>query len=145
MGLWFHHPASLLHDTGPHPENAGRITAIEGVLAGAGWPGLERAEPPRAEIDWLTRVHGPDLVDAIEQLCAAGGGAIDLDTVVVEASWEAALRAAGAAAEGARMLLAGEQEYVFCGLRPPGHHAESNRSMGFCLFNNAAVAAAHAV
>ena len=145
MGLYFHHPASLLHDTGPHPENAGRIRAIEAVLEDAGWPGLERAEPPRAEREWLTRVHGAALVDAIEELCAAGGGAIDFDTVVAEASWEASLRAAGAAAEGARLLLEGAHGFVFCGLRPPGHHAESNRAMGFCLFNNAAVGAAHAL
>ena len=145
MGLYFRHPASMLHDTGPHPENAGRIRAIESVLEAAGWPGLELAEPPRADRDWLTRVHAPALVDSIEDLCAAGGGAIDLDTIAVAASWEAALRAAGAAAEGARILLAGEQDFVFCGLRPPGHHAESNRSMGFCLFNNAAVGAAYAI
>jgi acetoin utilization deacetylase AcuC-like enzyme len=145
MGLYFRHPASMLHDTGPHPENAGRIRAIESVLEVAGWPGLELAEPPRADREWLTRVHDPALVDSIEDLCAAGGGAIDLDTIAVAASWEAALRAAGAAAEGARILLAGEQDFVFCGLRPPGHHAESNRSMGFCLFNNAAVGAAYAI
>ena len=109
MGLYFRHPASMLHDTGPHPENAGRIRAIEAVLEAAGWPGLELAEPPLAEREWLTRVHDPALVDSIEDLCAAGGGAIDLDTIAVAASWEAALRAAGAAAEGARTLLAGEQ------------------------------------
>ena len=145
MGLYFRHPASLLHDTGPHPENAGRIRAIEAVLEDAGWPGLVQAEPPLAEREWLTRVHGAALVDSIEELCAAGGGAIDLDTVVVEASWEAALRGAGAAAEGARLLLEGAHDFAFCGLRPPGHHAESNRAMGFCLFNNAAVGAAHAL
>ncbi len=145
MGLYLSHPSSLLHDTGPHPENAGRIRAIEAVLDEAGWPSLERAEPPPAEPAWLTRVHGAGLVDSVEQLCASGGGAIDHDTIVVEASWEAALRAAGAAAEGGRLLLAGEHDFVFCGLRPPGHHAESDRSMGFCLFNNAAVGAAHAI
>ena len=145
MGLYLHHPSSLRHDTGPHPENGGRITAIEAALEEAGWPSLRRADPPPAERSWLTRVHSAGHVDAIEQLCAAGGGAIDLDTVVVRESWEAALRAAGAAAEGARALLAGEQDFVFCGLRPPGHHAESNRAMGFCLFNNAAIGAAHAI
>jgi len=145
MGLYLHHSSSLLHDTGPHPENADRIRAIEAALDAAGWPSLELAEPPLAEHEWLTRVHGFALVDGIEQLCAAGGGAIDFDTVVVEASWEAALRAAGAAAEGARSVLAREHDFAFCGLRPPGHHAESNRSMGFCLFNNAAVGATHAI
>jgi acetoin utilization deacetylase AcuC-like enzyme len=145
MGLYFRHPSSLLHDTGPHPENASRIRAIEARLDGAGWPGLEKEEPPLAERDWLARVHDPALIDAIERFCAAGGGMIDADTVVVAESWEAALRASGAAAMGAERLLAGEAGHVFCGLRPPGHHAESRRSMGFCLFNHAAVAAAHAI
>jgi len=145
MGLYLRHPSSLAHDTGPHPENAGRISAIEETLAASGWPSLERAAPPEAEREWLTRVHTPGHVDSVERLCAAGGGAIDLDTVAVPASWEAALRAAGAAAEGARALLAGEHEFAFCGMRPPGHHAEAGRAMGFCLFNNAAVGAAHAL
>jgi len=145
MGLYLSHPSSLAHDTGPHPENPGRIRAIEAALEAARWPSLARAVPPAAERSWIERVHDPALVDRIERLCDAGGGAIDLDTVVVRASWEAALRAAGAAAEGARALLAGEHGFAFCGMRPPGHHAESNRSMGFCLFNNAAVGAAHAL
>ena len=145
MGLYFRHPSSLLHDTGPHPENATRIRAIEAALEGAGWPGLEQAEPPLAEREWLTRVHDPALIDAIERFCAAGGGMIDADTVAVPESWEAALRASGAAANGAERLLAGETGHAFCGLRPPGHHAESRRAMGFCLFNHAAVAAAHAI
>jgi acetoin utilization deacetylase AcuC-like enzyme len=143
MGLYLSHPSSLLHDTGPHPENAGRIRVVESTLEAAGWPALDRAEPPAAERAWLERVHEPALIDKVERTCAAGGGAIDLDTVVVAASWEAALRAAGAAAEASRALLAGEHGFAFCGLRPPGHHAESNRSMGFCLFNNAAVGTAH--
>ncbi len=145
MGLYFSHPSSLLHDTGPHPENAARIRAIEAALDAAGWPCLERREAPAAEREWLARVHGHGLIERIESICASGGGPIDLDTVVVEESWDAALRAAGAAAEGARCLLAGETDFAFCGLRPPGHHAESDRSMGFCLFNNAAVGAAHAL
>jgi acetoin utilization deacetylase AcuC-like enzyme len=145
MGLYLRHPTSLAHDTGPHPENAGRIKAIEAALDAAGWPLLEQAEPPLAEREWLTRVHASGHVDSIERLCAHGGGAIDLDTVVVPASWEAALRAAGAAVEGARALLAGEHDFAFGGLRPPGHHAETDRAMGFCLFNNAAVGAAHAI
>ena len=145
MGLYFRHHSSLLHDPGPHPENAGRIRAIEATLQEAGWPGLDRLEPPSAEREWLLRVHDPALIDSIEDLCATGGGAIDPETIVTPQSWEAALRAAGAAADGARRLLAGEATFAFCGMRPPGHHAESDRSMGFCLFNNAAIGAAHAI
>ena len=145
MGLYFRHSSSLAHDTGGHPENAGRIRAIEHVLDEAGWPGVERVEPPLAARHWLERVHTPEHVSMVERTCADGGGAIDADTVVVEASWEAALHGAGAGAEAAERLLAGEDRFAFCGLRPPGHHAESDRAMGFCLFNNAAVAAMHVI
>lgn len=145
MGLYLQHHSSLLHETGEHPENANRIRAIEAVLDAAGWAGLERLTAPRAERAWLERVHTPAHLDALERLCSEGGGAIDADTITVEASWEAALRAAGAAASGAERLLAGEDRFAFCAMRPPGHHAESDRAMGFCLLNNAAVAAAHAI
>ena len=80
----------------------------------------------------------------IEQLCAAGGGALDPDTFVGERSLEAARRAAGAASAMARALMAGEAAMGFCAIRPSGHHAEADRAMGFCLFNNIAIAAAHA-
>jgi len=145
VGLYFRHRSSLEHDTGPHPENATRIQAIERRLDDAGWPGLELVEAPLAEREWLTRVHSPGHVDRIEAFCAAGGGAIDADTFAVEDSWEAALRAAGAAATGAERLLAGDADFAFCAMRPPGHHAETSRAMGFCLFNSIAIAAAHAI
>jgi acetoin utilization deacetylase AcuC-like enzyme len=144
-GLFFRHRSSLEHETGPHPENAGRIRAIERALDDAGWPGLELLEAPEATRRMLERVHDPAHVDEIERFCAAGGGMIDMDTIATDASWEAALRAAGAAAEGAERLLAGEARFAFSAMRPPGHHAESGRAMGFCLFNSAAVAAAQAV
>ena len=145
MTLYLHHPASLEHDTGGHPENAERIRRIEATLEAAGWRGLERSEAPRAPREALGRVHSDEHIRAIEAFCAAGGGLIDMDTVASEASWEAALRAAGAAAEGAQRLLAGEARVAFCALRPPGHHAERDRAMGFCLFNNVAVGAAEAL
>jgi acetoin utilization deacetylase AcuC-like enzyme len=144
VGLYLRHPASLRHDTGAHPENAERIVAIEERLEEAGWPGLDLIEAPRAEREWLLRVHGAGHVERIERFCERGGGMIDMDTVAVGESWEAALRATGAGGVAAERLLSGEDSWAFCGLRPPGHHAESDRAMGFCLFNNAAVAAAHA-
>jgi acetoin utilization deacetylase AcuC-like enzyme len=84
-------------------------------------------------------------VDAIERLCADGGGMIDLDTIAAPGSFEAALHAAGGAVRATEMLLAGEDRSAFCALRPPGHHAEPAQAMGFCLFNNIAVAARHAI
>jgi acetoin utilization deacetylase AcuC-like enzyme len=145
MGLYYRHPASLAHDTGPHPENAERVRAIEAALEERGWLGLERIEAPAATRDQLVRVHSPEHVDRIEEFCRNGGGMIDMDTVAVEASYEAALRAAGGAVEAVERLMQGAERFAFCGLRPPGHHAETARAMGFCLFNNVAVAAAHAI
>jgi len=145
LTLYYSHPASLAHETGAHPENAGRIRAIDAALTGPGAPALERADAPRATREQLLRAHSAKHVDAIEEFCAAGGGMIDMDTVAAEESWEAALRAAGAACEAAERLLSGEGRAAFCGLRPPGHHAERERAMGFCLLNNVAVAAEHAI
>ncbi len=130
---------------GAHPENPGRIRAIERTLEGAGWPGLDVREAPAASREAIERVHDSAHYSRLERLCAEGGGMIDADTVATGPTWEAALRAAGAAVEGAERVLAGEDEFAFTGMRPPGHHAESNRAMGFCFFNNAAVAAAHAI
>jgi acetoin utilization deacetylase AcuC-like enzyme len=140
-----HHPSSLQHDTGAHPERAARITAIEAELEARGWPDLERRLAPAAEPELLEAVHPPEHVAAIAALAARGGGAIDIDTVMSAGSYEAALHAAGGAAHLVDLLLAGEFATGMSALRPPGHHAERARAMGFCLFNNVAVAARHAL
>ncbi|MEO8092325.1 MAG: histone deacetylase [bacterium] len=145
MALYLAHPSSLRHDTGAHPENAGRLRAVEAALEARDWLGLDRVEAPAADRHWLERVHSIELIDRIEALSAAGGGMIDFDTGASAGSWEAALHAAGAAASAAERLLAGSDKIAFCGTRPPGHHAEADRAMGFCLFNNVAVASAHAL
>jgi acetoin utilization deacetylase AcuC-like enzyme len=143
--VYLSHPSSLLHDTGQHPERAERITAIETELERHDWFGMERVEAPPVDAETLAAVHPVRYTRGIEELCAAGGGAIDADTVVVEASYEAALRGAGGAARMVDLLMSGEARTGFSALRPPGHHAEAARAMGFCLFNNVAVAAQRAL
>jgi acetoin utilization deacetylase AcuC-like enzyme len=147
--LYFSHPACLEHDPGVglpgHPERPERLRTIEAALAESGWLGWERREATVASVEELQLVHPREHVERIRELCAAGGGAIDVDTYAGEASWEAALRSAGAACEMTRTLLAGEAKAGFAAGRPPGHHAEPERAMGFCLFDNVAVAAALAL
>jgi acetoin utilization deacetylase AcuC-like enzyme len=145
VAVYLRHPLSFEHDTGAHPENAARLRAIEERLEGEGWHGLRVEEAPAATREQLERVHTPAHIRRIESVAESGGGMLDPDTAVSERSYEAALRAAGAAARGAELLLREREALAFCGLRPPGHHAEGDRGMGFCLFNNAAVAAAHAI
>ena len=143
--IFVSHAASLAHDTGPHPESAARMVAIEERLDRDGWHGFERREAPRVDRALLDRCHDPDHVAAIERMCAAGGGHIDVDTVASAGSWEAALRCAGGAVAAADALLRGEAQFAFAAGRPPGHHATRTRAMGFCLFNNVALAALHAL
>ena len=145
MGIYVRHQASFGHDTGGHPENAARLVAIEEALSARDWLGLELVEAPRATVEQLERVHSADHVRSVEAICADGGRRIDADTITSEGSWEAALRSAGGAVAAVERLRAGQDRFAFCGLRPPGHHAERERAMGFCLFNNVAVGAAHAL
>ena len=142
--LYFRHPASLDHDTGAHPERPERIRAIEALLTERDWLGYEVREAPRATEEQLTAVHPAAHLEAVREHCEAGRP-FDVDTPASPGSWEAALRAAGAACALADALLVGDAPTGFCGLRPPGHHAEADRAMGFCLFSNVAVAARHAI
>jgi acetoin utilization deacetylase AcuC-like enzyme len=143
--VYLRHPSSCAHDTGSHPERIARITAIEAELERHDWLGMARVEAPAVLPETLYAIHPADYVRAIEQRCAAGGGAIDADTIVSAGSYEAALHAAGGAVALVDLLLSGEAPTGFSALRPPGHHAEPTRAMGFCLFNNVAVAARHAL
>jgi acetoin utilization deacetylase AcuC-like enzyme len=147
--LYFSHPACLEHDPGVgvpgHPERPERLLAITAALEEREWLGWERREAPAAAEEELMLVHPREHVEAIRGLCEDGGGPIDLDTYAGAASWEAALRSAGGACAMTRALLGGEVTVGFSAGRPPGHHAEPSRAMGFCLFDNIAVAAALAI
>jgi acetoin utilization deacetylase AcuC-like enzyme len=144
--VYVSHPAVLEHDTGRyHPESAQRILAIEAQLEQSGWHGFERVQAPQVERDLLEAVHQREYVAAVEAFCARGGGSIDADTVVSSGSWEAALHSAGGAVELTERLLGASASTGFAAGRPPGHHAKPARAMGFCLFNNVALAAVHAL
>ena len=139
------HPSSLNHDTGPHPERADRLVAIERELSARDWLGCERAESKPVSVAALKAVHPPAYIEAIRRFSESGGGALAVDTVLSAGSWEAALHAAGGAVDLVDRLAAGSSPTGMSLHRPPGHHAERARGMGFCLFNNVAVAARHAI
>ncbi|HEY2770208.1 MAG TPA: histone deacetylase [Solirubrobacteraceae bacterium] len=143
--VFLSHPSSLQHDTGPHPERAERIVAIERELDARGWLGLERVESPPATRAQLTAIHPERHVAMIEAAAARGGAQIDLDTSVSAGSFLAALHGAGGAVALVDRLLAGAAPSGFSVHRPPGHHATRERAMGFCLFNNIAIATQHAL
>ena len=141
---WFRHDAHLAHDVPGHPERPARIRALEAEMSAHDWFGCERVEAPRAARSALLAVHPAAYIEFIEELSARGGGAIDADTYAMDGTYEAALRAAGGAAALADALLGEGARTGVCALRPPGHHAETARAMGFCFFDNVAVAARRA-
>ncbi|HEY3726917.1 MAG TPA: histone deacetylase [Solirubrobacteraceae bacterium] len=143
--VFLEHPSSLAHDTGRHPEQAARIVAIERELDSREWLGFERVRSPAVERSALQAVHSESYIAMIEQAAARGGAQLDLDTIMSEGSFDAARHAAGGAVALVDGLLEGSVPAGFSAHRPPGHHAEPARAMGFCLFNNIAVAARHAL
>jgi acetoin utilization deacetylase AcuC-like enzyme len=143
-GIWLRHDASFAHDIPRHPERPERLRALEAEMARHDWFGCEVVEAPAASVDLLEAVHTEAHVDFVDGLCARGGGFIDADTAAVPATWPAALHAAGGAVALVDALMGGEAEVGVSALRPPGHHAEPDRAMGFCFFDNVAVAARHA-
>lgn len=144
--MLFTHDAGLNHDTGPmHPERPDRLRAVLKALAAKEFSSIERREAPEATVEQIARIHPESYVEAIlDAIPSSGTRGLDGDTIVSPGSGEAALRASGAACAAVDAVIAGDARNAFCATRPPGHHAEPTTAMGFCLFNNVAVAARHA-
>lgn len=142
MTLLYYDPLFLAHDTGGHPENAARLTAIVQHLAKKGLDAqCQRPAFGPVSAERLERVHDPEYAEQVRRFAAQKGGYIEGDTVVSGKSYEAACLAAGAVCDAVQRVVAGEDRSALCLVRPPGHHALADRAMGFCLFNNAAIAA----
>ena len=141
----YSHPACLAHDSGPtHAERPERLSAVTNALHAA-FPQLNWQEAPRASRGQLLRAHAPALLEQVLETRPRERIFLDADTVLSPASAEAALRAAGAVVAAVDAVLGGQTTRAFCAVRPPGHHATADVAMGFCLFNNIAVGALHAL
>ena len=145
---YFTHPDCLLHvpDDG-HPESPERLRAIRRALESSGlWSQLRHVEAPLATLDQIARVHTKDHIETVEAASPDQGYVnVSFDASMNPHTWQAVLRAAGAGIQAVDMVMFEEIDNAFCAIRPPGHHAERDLSMGFCIFNNVAIAAAHAL
>jgi acetoin utilization deacetylase AcuC-like enzyme len=138
---YVYHPIYLKHDTGQHVEVAARLEAIISYLEKTGLKSkLTLIEPRPATVDEIALVHQRQYIKEIEDTAAKGGGWLDSDTVTSPDSYQAALYAAGGVIRAVETVMAGEVSNAFALVRPPGHHATASRAMGFCLFNNIAIA-----
>ncbi len=139
-----YHPAYLEHDMGAgHPESPNRLRAIVQRLEESGIAArLVRIEPRKAEDEWITQVHAPNYLASLNrQAPTSGRVALDPDTSMSPGTLQAAYLAAGGVLAAVDAIMAQQVDHVFCAVRPPGHHAEAGRAMGFCFFNNVAIAA----
>ncbi|PKM11182.1 MAG: acetoin utilization protein [Gammaproteobacteria bacterium HGW-Gammaproteobacteria-3] len=146
--LYYSHPDFLAHDTGPgHPECADRLRVIDKALAAPEFDALERISAPLADDlrGKIALVHTPALITSVlDNIPGHGRHFLDPDTVVSPASGQAVSRAVGAVCDAVDKVCIQQAKRAFCALRPPGHHAEPGRAMGFCLFNNIAIACEYA-
>jgi acetoin utilization deacetylase AcuC-like enzyme len=140
------HPEYLQHDTGRrHPEEPARLSAIIRHLDSSGTLAqLVHREPSEPDLDWLALAHTPDYIQGVAEACKQGVRALDPDTYISANSYRAALLAVGGALLAVDEVIEGTVANAFVALRPPGHHAERERAMGFCLFNNITIAARYA-
>lgn len=145
MTILYTDPLFLRHDTGMHPETAKRLEAVSARLKKADLIKQCVCAPcdPLSE-DAVARLHDPKIIVQAKQLCQHGGGRLEVDTVVSPQSFDVALTAAGTCVAAVDAVMAGPETNALCLVRPPGHHATPTQSMGFCLFNNVALAANHA-
>jgi acetoin utilization deacetylase AcuC-like enzyme len=132
----------LAHDTGQHPECAGRLTAVRSHLQRSGlWDELRIFTPRAADIEQLRMVHTQEYIFRLQRFCHEGRTCLDPDTVVCKESFDVARTAAGSVFVGIDQVMLGEVQNAFCLVRPPGHHATASEAMGFCLLNNVALGA----
>ena len=138
-------PFYLKHKNEPHPENPGRLNAIQkNIESSKYYNNLTLIQPRKATVEDIAKVHGTGYIRSVEDSCRDGIRNLDADTVISADSYQAALLSAGAGLEALDKILEGTVGNAFCAVRPPGHHAEQNKAMGFCLFNNVGVIARYA-